>query len=274
MKADSYAMVDWSGGNDRGPRPKRDAIWACVVRDREADAPVYLRNRARAEAWLCDLIETELTADRRLCLGFDFSFGYPSGFAGALGCAGPLALWEWLEARIDDADAANNRFDLAGQINLKFGGHGPFWANALRRDVPGLPRTKARYRNPFPDRRRVELHAKGSFTCWQLAGAGAVGSQVLMGLPVLARLRRRFAGQIAVWPFEPLDRPVTLLEIWPSLNLGAPPPQTIKDAWQVREVALDLARRDPAQRAAALVVNAPEEGWIFGVDPALSRMMA
>ena len=27
MRFDSFVMVDWSGGNDRGPRPARDAIW-------------------------------------------------------------------------------------------------------------------------------------------------------------------------------------------------------------------------------------------------------
>lgn len=32
-------MVDWSGGNDRGARPKQDAIWSCVVRDGAAGEP-------------------------------------------------------------------------------------------------------------------------------------------------------------------------------------------------------------------------------------------
>lgn len=263
MRFDSFVMVDWSGGNDRGAAPKRDAIWACGA----GEVPVYLRNRQVAEDWLCARIEGELAAGRRLCLGFDFPFGYPAGFAGALGVAGPLALWDWFEARIEDAPGANNRFDLAGEVNRRFGGNGPFWGNGLQRDIDGLPRTKAGYRNPFPDRRAVERLAKGSFTCWQLSGAGAVGSQVMMGLPVLARLRRRFAGRVAAWPFEALDRPVALVEIWPSLDMPPVPEGWIRDAWQVRSVADRLAAMAPEALAEALQVEAAEEGWILGVRP-------
>ena len=41
---DSFIMVDWSGGNDRGPTPKADAIWTCVA----GEAPLYHRNRQLA----------------------------------------------------------------------------------------------------------------------------------------------------------------------------------------------------------------------------------
>ncbi len=263
---DSFAMVDWSGGNDTGPRPRKDAIWGCVVRDGAVQALDYLRNRVVAEEWLRDLIDTELSAGRRLMLGFDFPFGYPTGFAKAItGTHDPLALWDWFEDRIEDSPTANNRFDLAGQINSGFGGKGPFWMNGLRRDIAGLPRTKQEYNNPFPDHRAVEHLAKGSFTCWQMAGAGAVGGQVMMGLPVLNRLRRAFAGKIAIWPFQPLDKPVAFVEIWPSLNLGAAPPDRIKDAWQVEQVALTLSRMTDQELDRQLNVSASEEGWILGV---------
>ena len=114
-------------------------------------------------------------------------------------------------------------------------------------------------------RRAVEHLAKGSFTCWQMAGAGAVGGQVMMGLPVLNRLRHAFAGKIAVWPFQPLDKPVAFVEIWPSLNLGAAPPDRIKDAWQVFEVARVLSGLSHSVLTRMLAVDAPEEGWILGV---------
>ncbi len=263
---DSFAMVDWSGGIDTGPTPRKDAIWACVVRDGKVQALDYLRNRVVAETWLRELIETELAAGRRLLLGFDFPFGYPQGFAEAVtGHGDPLALWDWLEAQVEDSPNANNRFDLAGLINSRFGGKGPFWMNALRRDIDGLPRTKQDYHNPFPDRRAVETLAKGSFTCWQMAGAGSVGGQVMMGLPVLSRLRHAFDGKVAVWPFQPLDKPVAFVEIWPSLNLGSAPPDRIKDAWQVEQVALTLSRLSDQELTQQLDVSAPEEGWILGV---------
>nr|WP_058282070.1 gephyrin-like molybdotransferase Glp [Ruegeria denitrificans] len=262
-------MVDWSGGNDTGPRPRKDAIWACVVRKGRAEEPIYLRNRKIAEQWLHNLIADEIASGRRLFLGFDFPFGYPKGFAHALtGSDDPLRLWEWFEERIEDTPKANNRFDLAGEINRRFSCRGPFWFNGLQRDIDGLPKNKSDYHNPFPDRRSVELNpeAKGSFTCWQMGGTGAVGGQIMTGLPVLARLRRVFAGKVSVWPFEALDTPVAFVEIWPSLTLGAGPEGRIKDAWQVEQVAMSLAGMPPEELAGHLNVTAAEEGWILGVS--------
>lgn len=270
---DTIVMVDWSGGNDTGARPRQDAIWVSLLRHGRADPPLYLRNRQRAENWLRDLIQTELDAGRRLLVGFDFCFAYPSGFAQALtGDDDPLALWDWLEARVEDAPEANNRFDLAAQINLQLGG-AAFWGNALKRDIPGLSRTKPAL-SPFAEKRHVEEQAKGAFTCWQLAGAGAVGSQVLMGLPVLARLRRQFVDRIAVWPFEDAPRPVTFLEVWPSLiapQIAAlQQADEIRDAAQVRVLAQALSRLS-AHEYDLLTATPPiaqQEGWIFGVDQA------
>lgn len=264
---DSVLMVDWSGGNDRGPAPKADAIWACTARGGVAEAPVYLRNRHVAEAWIAEVIEAELTAGRRLLAGFDFPFGYPSGFTGALcGSRDPLVLWDWLEARIEDAPKANNRFDVAGEINAGFMAPGPFWGNGLRRDVPGLPRKKPVHGlHGFAEKRRTENAAPGAFTLWQLAGAGSVGSQTLMGLPVLARLRRRFPGRIAAWPFEALDRDVALVEVWPSLFAGPAPAGMIRDAHQVACVASVLAGLAPSALARMLAEGDREEGWILGL---------
>ena len=263
----SFAMVDWSGGNDTGPRPRKDAIWIAVVRAGRADSPRYLRNRAQAEEVLRDLITEERAAGRRLLIGFDFPFGYPVGFAQAVtGKKDPLALWAWLADRVEDAPKANNRFDLAGQINAQFSGNGPFWGNALARDIANLPRTKGDYQNPFPDRRACEKAARGTFTCWQLAGAGSVGGQVLMGLPVLARLRRSFEGAVSVWPFEPPDRDVAFVEIWPSLlNDQVRRMPGIRDAAQVHLMARALANLAPTDLAQMLAQHAPEEGWIFGL---------
>ncbi|MDF1873860.1 molybdopterin-binding protein [Vannielia sp.] len=268
---DTFVMVDWSGGNDRGKAAKKDAIWMAVARrGGGVEEPEYLRNRAVAEAAIGAVIKAELAAERRVMMGFDFPFGYPRGFAEALcGEPDPMALWDWLEARIEDTPTGNNRFDLAGQINMKLtGGCGPFWGNGLKRDVSGLLRKKGGREPRFAERRAVEELAKSAFTCWQLSGAGAVGSQVLMGLPVLARLRRRFAGEVAVWPFDPVDKAVALVEIWPSLVL--PPRKTgddIPDREQVRGVAARLAALAEADMAEMLDVSAAEEGWILGVLP-------
>ncbi|WP_417525003.1 gephyrin-like molybdotransferase Glp [Marinovum sp.] len=268
MRFDTIAVVDWSGGNDRGVRPKKDAIWIGLMRAGIEEEPFYCRNRQVAEAALCELIEAEHAASRRLFIGFDFPFGYPKGFAEALtGQADPLALWQWFEARVEDSPKANNRFDLAGMINRQFGSDGPFWFNGLAREIDGLPRNKSQYRNPFPERRACEERAKGSFTCWQLAGAGAVGSQVFMGLPVLQRLRQKY--QARAWPFEPLDSDLALVEVWPSLIAPIIAAECgedeIKDRAQVRILARAIADLPAEQLATMLDVDAPEEGWIFGL---------
>ena len=264
IQFDTFVMVDWSGGNDTGPKPRQDAIWACVARDGRAEEPRYLRNRLVAEDWLSELFEAERDAGRRVLAGFDFPFGYPKGFAEDLtGRADPLAVWEWFAQAVEDSPKANNRFDLAGQLNAGHGGAGPFWFNGLSRDIENLPRKQSAGTNPFPERRIAEKEAKGSFTCWQMGGAGAVGSQVFMGLPVLWRLRERFGAN--VWPFEALTGDLAIVEIWPSLTLGAAPEGRIKDSWQVSEVARTMSSLAPEELAEILNVDAPEEGWIFGL---------
>ncbi|MET4100989.1 molybdopterin molybdotransferase [Roseovarius sp. MBR-78] len=267
---DTFAMLDWSSGNDTGPRPRRDAIWLGLVRGGVEESPRYFRNRVEAEAALAALIEAECAAGRRLLIGCDFPFGFPAGFArGLTGCDNPFAVWDWLETVIEDSPRANNRFDVAGEINGRFPGLGPFWFNGLKREIEGLPRRDTRTGHGLPDRRRADADAPGAFSAWQMGGAGAVGGQVLIGLPVLNRLRRLFYGQVAVWPFEVLDKPVALVEAWPGLInpvvKRAEAAGGIRDAHQVRLMVRALARLNPATLAAMLDVSAPEEGWILGL---------
>ena len=71
-----------------------------------------------------------------------------------------------------------------------------------------------------PHRRPIRRSAK---TVWQLAYAGSVGSQVLVGLPAVKRLIEdpRIAGRAAVWPLQTGLRtpnaPVVIAEVYPSL---------------------------------------------------------
>ena len=264
MTFDTVLMVDWSGGADRGAAPKADAIWACVA----GQQPQYFRNRTVFTQWVIPFLHQELAAGRRVLAGFDFPFGYPQGFGRAVtGSDDPFALWDWFARHIEDDPKGNNRFDIAGQLNAMFDGVGPFWANGLPRDIDHLPRKGlARTPNPFPERRQVEMAAKGSFTCWQMAGAGAVGSQVMMGLPVLQKLRDTFGGDIAVWPFEKTDAAITLVEIWPTLYAGPAPDGMIKDAHQVQASAAHFADMPAGQLADLMDVTAPHEGWILGLN--------
>jgi len=264
---DTVVVVDWSGGNDTGPSPRKDAIWAGVVRDGTEAEPVYLRNRDVAEAWLSDLIENERG---RLLIGFDFPFGFPAGTSQVIcGATDPRQLWAWFDAHLQDSPQRNNRFALAGQINGLFPGTGPFWFNGTKAPVAGLPHKKADRAGDFgvPDRRMVETHAPGAFACWQMGGAGAVGSQAFTGMALLARLTRQFP-QARAWPFEAADGPLVLAEVYPSLLKDAVRqqmgPDEIKDRAQVRILARALARMDLTPAFAA--TKAPgAEGWILGV---------
>ncbi|MEM8537246.1 MAG: molybdopterin guanine dinucleotide synthesis [Pseudomonadota bacterium] len=268
---DAFLMVDWSGGNDRGLTPKKDAIWACVARAGVPEAPIYFRNRRVAEAWITLFLAQEHQGGCRVLAGFDFAFGYPMGFGKVLtGSDDPFAVWDWFAARVEDTPKANNRFDLAGQINAMFPGVGPFWGNGLKREIADLPRKgKARHGHGMTEKRAAEEAAKGAFPVWQLSGAGAVGSQVIMGLPMLARLRARFNGDIAVWPFEPLHAPLAIVEIWPSLIADAvaatQTPGQIKDAHQVSLLAETLSALPTQQLARMLDQPINAEGSILGL---------
>ena len=271
MTFDRVMMVDWSGGNDRGPRPKKDAIWTCAAEGGRAESPVYRRNRQEAESALASEIEAALIAGRRLLVGLDFPFGYPEGFAAAIaGRPDPFALWRWIADRMEDGPRANARFDVAALMNRCLPGIGPFWGNALKRDIDDLPRRgNDRTFRWAPARRACERLATGAFEVWQLSGAGSVGGQVLTGLPVLDRLRARFAPHLEVWPFEGRDAPVLVAEIWPSLIADAvrtgTRPGEIRDAAQVRLLAGALSGMPPDALAQMLAGGGGEEGWILGL---------
>ena len=264
---DRFIMVDWSSGNDTGPKPKKDAIWL----SENGNQAEYLRNRQLAEKRLDQAIRDALSANERLMIGLDFPFGYPAGFAEALtGTAHPFAVWDWLEARLEDQPKSNSRFALADRINSLFPGIGPFWFNGLRKqEFEHLPRKDTRTGHGMADRRRCEMDAKGAFTCWQMGGAGAVGGQVFTGMPVLSRLRQRFEENVAVWPFDDLDKEIVFVEIWPGLInpvvKEAEAQGGIRDAHQVQLLAKALTALTDAQMTRMLDVSAPEEGWIFGL---------
>lgn len=270
---DSIIVVDWAAGKSSGPTPRADAIWIGVATARLSEAPIYLPSRAKAESWLKTRLTAERAKGKRVLVCFDFPFAYPSGFGQALlGNEDPFALWQWFaEKVVEDEKGINNRFDLAGEINVRFGGKGPFWGNPLKRDIEGLARSKAEYDLAgFPEKRQCEQVIKGLFTCWQMSGVGSVGGQVMTGLPVLHRLREHFGSDLRVWPFEAVDAPIVLAETWPSLLSGpvkaAVAQGEIKDAAQVRLLSTALARLEPDLLAQVLHVPAAEDGAILGAE--------
>ena len=97
----------------------------------------------------------------------------------------------------------------------------------------------------WPEFRLAEAQAPGTFSCWQMGGAGSVGGQAMTGQAVLGQLRAAFRADLRVWPFEPItDAAVVLAEVWPSLLRdqikAASRKDEIKDACQTRVLAAAL----------------------------------
>ena len=289
----THVIVDWSARSSPSPaRPTKDAIWWAVAKDGVVEEPVYARTRHDAVERIADLIATELDAARRVLIGFDFPFGYPAGVARHLtGEASAHALWDWLTARIEDAgDNANNRYQIAQEINRTYPGTGPFWGRPQNWRYPDVPTRESRRtgRDAHPPERRIaDSQAKGAKTVWQLAYAGSVGSQVLLGLPALRRLIDHpfLNGRLAVWPFDTglrvPEAPAVIAEIYPSLLRNEVRERMnddeIPDAAQVRVNAEAFARLDLESGLSPLFEGAAsldaeerriietEEAWILGL---------
>ena len=284
---DRFVVVDWSANST--PKLGRDSIW---IADRHHAGAVTLTNlatRAAAEAFLVDLFESDSTSST--LVGVDFSLGYPNGTAAALGLTGTpwSTMWALLaESIVDDERNANNRFAVAAALNRRLtGGAAPFWGCPPTQVSSTLASTKSCPPSSLAEWRTVEaqLRARGRrpFSGWQLLGAGAVGSQSLLGIPMIVRLCERLGERVHVWPFTtgfavPAldDGAIVVAEVWPSM-LTIDTDGTVRDAAQVATTVSWLADADrdgrldallsPALSSAVSAVAVDEEGWVLGVVP-------
>jgi hypothetical protein len=166
---------------------------------------------------------------------------------------------------------------------------GPFWGCPADQAVGALRPTKPATFMGLPEYRLTEqrLRARGKrpFSVWQLYGAGAVGSQTLLGVNVIRRLAEdpQLSKRIRIWPFETGCDPnptrsgpgsVVVAEVWPSMFEIPDDPRQVRDAAQVTALAEQLAEIDRAGRLGELftpeltadesAIVEREEGWILG----------
>lgn len=290
---DEYVMVDWSANST--PKSGTDSIWIAHA-ERGADTTVSNpRTRFAAYEIVRGLLHHAIGRGARVLVGFDFPYGYPFGLASALGLEGEpwRAVWrELARLVVDEPNNRNNRWKVAAELNRRVGGdHGPFWNAPTLAVSADLLRTRGSF--PFAagsvcdlsEYRTVDRQLRDSgrqaHSCWKLFTPGSVGSQALVGIPVLERLRADpdLAAVSTVWPFEtgftpPAGPAIVHAEIWPGavdVDMALHP---IKDAAQVLSLAAFFAGLDDdgtlatlfgeprALGAASACVN--EEGWILG----------
>ncbi len=309
---DVYIAVDWSARNAPSRvLPSADAIWvgehsADSSPDTTSAGPLYFRTRKLAERHIQSRLHAHLGERRRIFIGFDFAYAFPAGFAASLGYSGNRP-WRWLWSELanlitDDPSNKNNRFQVASHLNARCGTNapGPFWGCPAASTTLTLTSTMlGRFAYPYPvepgyslERLRLtEQLLPGVQPVWKLLGAGSVGSQALLGIPVVKRLRDdpALAENSRVWPFEtgftatptPSSGPsVVHAEIWPGVvNDRLDPAHPIRDQAQVHAYVMWLAELDRRDQLGALFANGgdrskegnrrciEEEGSILGAKP-------
>jgi precorrin-8X/cobalt-precorrin-8 methylmutase len=288
---DAIVMVDWSAANV--PRIGRDSIWICW-HDRAGERLANPATRHQAKTLLADWLAEPMARGERVLIGFDFPFGYPTGFAARLGLSGPpwRAVWDEIARLVsDDERNSNNRFDVAAAINERISGEKfPFWGCPAQpvRNCLGPKHHRSHEQNGLAERRLIDEYMAGAQPCWKLLGAGSVGGQILTGIPVVRALREdtRWRHQARVWPFEtgledPADARLVFAEVYPSLwRHGDEQP---KDKAQVRAVVKFIAERDQADDLGRFFAGDPElireqrnrveaeEAWTLGVTARVRR---
>lgn len=306
---DVYIAVDWSARSKPSPKkPTSDAIWvgegvASDVTDPTVVSETYWPTRLACRTHLRDRLLHHVRLERRVLIGFDFAYGYPTGYAAALGLTGGSPPWRrvWDELTrlvVDQPDNANNRFEVAAELNARCGGPtpGPLWGCPVGRELPTLKMKSPDQGYPYAVRpglaidrlRWVDKRERGVQPIWKLIGSGSVGGQSLVGIPTVCRLRDdpELAAVSRVWPFEtgftptptPDQGPCVLhVEIWPGIvSDHLDPGIAIRDQAQVRAVVHWLTSLDndgqlsalfatPEDLSAeALTACIKEEGWILG----------
>jgi hypothetical protein len=292
---DGYLMVDWCAANK--PKDGPDSVWYCFYdRTDGAWTTKNPRTRRKASDDIASILRESTKHEKVVLVGFDFPFGYPAGFSSALGWHGKSpwrAIWNELkEAITDDDKNRNNRFEVAASFNRRISGQPfPFWGCPRKRQSTTLGSCKVRPSSTcaLPEYRLTDRRAKGAQPVWKLFGPGCVGSQGLVGIPCVARLRDDITlGQrSAVWPFEtglthlpPRTEKKWLIlyaEIFPPLFKPDLVPGEIKDEAQVRDLVQRLKAEDEGGRLAEWFAGptelneeekrkiVSEEGWILGV---------
>ncbi len=304
----TYIFCDWNARNALGPaQPAADNVWVGEATPQDGLLnEEYFTGRHLAVEHVTERLLHHVDLGHRILIGFDFAYGYPRGLAAALNLPHDSltwwAIWTELCIRVHDSPQNDsNRFSAASDLNhiAGLGGAGPFWG------VPPNQATAYLLPNgpgfPFAAQNDIELirlriteeRLRGVQEAWKLYGAGSVGSQTLVGIPYVWRLRRhpKLARLSRVWPFETSFTPtpcsdltpcILHAEIWPGVmdnevdQILADDEDAIRDQIQVRVMCQWASDRDE-DGSLGRYFNTPSnlkrnqldacvshEGWILG----------
>lgn len=276
---DRYIAVDWSAANR--PRIGADSIWIAELGPEGARLSLNPPTRREATELIIERIKAARGAGERVMVGFDFVFGYPRGAARAItGKAGWRSIWEAIGSQIEDGpDNRSNRFELAARFNRAIEVE-YFWGHPQHHAYVGLAPRRPLHGYPhIAEHRLAEKYVRGPQPAWKLTGAGAVGSQSLLGIARLGQIRRAVP-EARIWPFETAFESelgtVALVEIYPSM-FPLPGRLEPRDREQVEVSVARFAELDAAGLLGEFL-SAPgillpsqkrdvleEEGWIAGV---------
>jgi len=184
-----FMAIDWSGA--KRPAGK---IWLAEAANGELRRTEALQSRDEAtlEIIRCCLTQPDLV------VGLDFAFSMPHWFLKSQGLTTAFELWALAE--------------LHGEQWLQECSS-PFWGRPGKRKPP----SQGHYRRTEEDIVRANRIAGiAPKSCFQIGGAGAVGTGSIRGMPALRRIHE--AG-ISIWQF---DRPTfpLVVEIYPRLLTG------------------------------------------------------
>ena len=221
------------------------------------------RHAAKSVLW--ELLAEAVRSGERVLAGFDFPFGYPSGFAARLGLAADppwRAVWDEIAGLLEDDERnRNNQFEVGATLNRRISaGRFPFWGcpQSAAGEFLGPKYHRLHEGQGLAEKRLIDTWMVGAQPCWKLAYTGSVGSQALTGIPVVRALRDdgAWADRARIWPFETgFSLPdaarsdaaqIVFTEIWPSWWPIPWQPGEPKDKAQVRTVAPSSRRKTAA----------------------------
>ena len=183
----SAIAIDWSGAKQ--PRGK---LWLAQADQGQVHELRSLSSREDAVDRLVEILLSDPTAVG----GLDFSFSFPGWFLRDLGLTTALGFWTQVER---DGERWLRDCDP------------PFWGRPGKKK----PLLESHFR-----RAEEQVAAVGGIrpkSCFQIGGAGAVGTGSIRGIPLLTRIRD--AG-VSIWPFDPPTLPL-VVEIYPRMLTGA-----------------------------------------------------